>query len=78
MVIYEMAGMTTKIKATYYRINNGLKIGNKIFKIKAIVDPLLKEYRTTGVNYSQPLSASYSKQEKLTPVVIDNIYIPFI
>tara|TARA_R110002051_G_scaffold116125_1_gene189294 strand:+ start:1323 stop:1454 length:132 start_codon:yes stop_codon:yes gene_type:complete len=43
-----------------------------------MVDPLLKEHRTTGVNDSQPLSASYSKQEKLTPVVIDNIYIPFI
>ncbi len=44
----------------------------------SMVDPLLKEYRTTRVNDSQPLSASYSKQEKLTPVVIDNIYIPFI
>ena len=44
----------------------------------SMVDPLLKEYITTRVNDSQPLSASYSKQEKLTPVVIDNIYIPFI
>ena len=44
----------------------------------SMVDPLLKEHRTTGVNDSQPLSASYSKQEKLTPVVIGNIYIPFI
>ena len=48
----------------------------------SMVDPLLKEYRTTRVNDSQPLSASYSKQAskqaKLTPVVIDNIYIPFI
>ena len=43
-----------------------------------IVNPLLKEYGTTGVYYSQPLSASYSKQEKLTPVVIDNICISFI
>ena len=48
-----------------------------------IVDPpLLKEYRTTGVHYSQPLSAqaqrNHSKQEKLTPVVIDNICISFI
>ena len=43
-----------------------------------IVDPpLLKEYRTTGVDYSQPLSAqaqrNHSKQEKLTPVVIDDM-----
>ena len=44
----------------------------------SMVDPLLKEYRTTRVNDSQPLSASYSKQEKLTPVVIDNICISFI
>jgi len=47
-----------------------------------IVDPLLKEYRTTGVDCSQPLSAqaqhNHSKQEKLTPVVIDNICISFI
>tara|TARA_R100001369_G_scaffold2144_1_gene7193 strand:- start:1850 stop:1996 length:147 start_codon:yes stop_codon:yes gene_type:complete len=43
-----------------------------------IVDPLLKEYRATGVNDLQPLSASYSKQEKLTPVMIDNICISFI
>ena len=48
-----------------------------------IVDPpLLKEYRTTGVDYSQPLSAqaqrNHSKQEKLTPVMIDNICISFI
>ena len=46
------------------------------------VEPLVKEYRTTGVDYSQPLSAqaqrNHSKQEKLTPVVIDNICISFI
>jgi len=46
------------------------------------VEPLLKECRTTGVDYSQPLSAqaqrNHSKQEKLTPVVIDNICISFI
>ena len=50
-----------------------------------IVDPLLKEHNTAGVNYSQPLSAyvcvclrRHSKQEKLTLVVIDNICISFI
>ena len=45
---------------------------------QAIGNPFLKRYRTNGVNYLQPLSASYSKQEKLTPLVLYNICISFI
>ena len=44
-----------------------------ILSFQCMVDPLLKEYSTAGVDYSKPLSASYSKQEKLTPVVIDDM-----
>ena len=29
----------------------------RLINLESIVDPLLKEYSATGINYSQPLSA---------------------
>ena len=36
-MIFEMAGASGKIKATYYRVNKGLKIESKMLKIKAMI-----------------------------------------
>ncbi|MFZ3075503.1 MAG: hypothetical protein WA114_04940 [Psychrobacter glacincola] len=46
-------------------------MGSRVCKLPAIVKISQKRYSAADINFLQPLSASYSKQEKLISAVLD-------